>query len=206
MRARIGINKAQLQIDLREVNLKQKPAEMLAASPKGTVPILVLENNQQSPTVIDESLEVMLWALVENDPDNLLHSFDQSALPMMLAIITLFDDEFKTCLNTYKAARRYREDNVIECRQACEVFIQELENRLSRGSFLMSAQESLADIALIPFIRQFAKVERQWYLQAPYPRLRDWLNRHLQMPLYTKAMAKYPLWLDSHETFLLGKN
>jgi glutathione S-transferase len=195
MRARIGIHKAQLQIDLREVNLKQKPAEMLAASPKGTVPILVLENNQQSPTVIDESLEVMLWALVENDPDNLLHSFDQSALPMMLAIITLFDDEFKTCLNTYKAARRYREDNVIECRQACEVFIQELENRLHQGPFLMSAQESLADIALIPFIRQFAKVERQWYLQAPYPRVRQWLNYYLQSAMFTKVMAKHEFWV-----------
>jgi glutathione S-transferase len=195
MRARIGIHKAQLQIDLREVNLKQKPAEMLAASPKGTVPILVLENNQQSPTVIDESLEVMLWALVENDPDNLLHSFDQSALPMMLAIITLFDDEFKTCLNTYKAASRYREDNVIECRQACEVFIQELENRLHQGPFLMSAQESLADIALIPFIRQFAKVERQWYLQAPYPRVRQWLNYYLQSAMFTKVMAKHEFWV-----------
>jgi len=195
MRARIGIHKAQLQIDLREVNLKQKPAEMLAASPKGTVPILVLENNQQSPTVIDESLEVMLWALVENDPDNLLHSFDQSALPMMLAIITLFDDEFKTCLNTYKAASRYREDNVIECRQACEVFIQELENRLHQGPFLMSAQESLADIALILFIRQFAKVERQWYLQAPYPRVRQWLNYYLQSAMFTKVMAKHEFWV-----------
>jgi glutathione S-transferase len=167
----------------------------IRGDPSGTVPILVLENNQQSPTVIDESLEVMLWALVENDPDNLLHSFDQSALPMMLAIITLFDDEFKTCLNTYKAARRYREDNVIECRQACEVFIQELENRLHQGPFLMSAQESLADIALIPFIRQFAKVERQWYLQAPYPRVRQWLNYYLQSAMFTKVMAKHEFWV-----------
>jgi len=199
MRARIGIHKAQLQIDLREVNLKQKPAEMIAASAKGTVPTLVLDDEQQSPTVIDESLEVMLWALAKNDPDNLLHSFNQGSLPMMLALITLFDDEFKTCLNTYKAAKRYREDNVIECRQACEVFIQELENRLSRGSFLMSAQESLADIALIPFIRQFAKVERQWYLQAPYPRVRQWLNYYLQSAMFTKVMAKHELWVKMGE-------
>jgi glutathione S-transferase len=199
MRARIGIHKAQLQIDLREVNLKQKPAEMLAASAKGTVPILVLDNAPQSPIVIDESLDVMLWALTKNDPDNLLHSFDQSALPKMLVLIRLFDDEFKTCLNAYKAASRYREDNVTECRQACEVFIQGLENRLSDSAFLMSDQESLADIALMPFIRQFAKVERQWYLQAPYPRVRQWLNCYLQSGMFTRVMAKFDFWVGGGE-------
>jgi glutathione S-transferase len=199
MRARIGIHKAQLQIDLREVNLKQKPVEMIAASAKGTVPILVLDNEQQPPTVIDESLDVMLWALTNNDPDNLLHSHDQSALPNMLKLIAQFDNEFKACLNAYKAAKRYREDNVIECRQACEVFIQELENRLIESSFLMSAQESLADIALVPFIRQFAKVERQWYLQSPYPRVRQWLNCYLQSGMFTKVMAKHEFWVGGGE-------
>lgn len=194
MRARIGLYKAQLQIDLREVNLKQKPAEMLAASAKGTVPILVLDNAPESPTVIDESLEVMLWALTKNDPDDLLYGFDQNALPKMLKLIAQFDDEFKTCLNAYKAASRYREDNVIECRQACEAFIQQLENRLSDNAFLMSAQESLADIALMPFIRQFAKVERQWYLQSPYPRVRGWLNCYLQSGMFTRVMAKFEVW------------
>lgn len=199
MRARIGIHKAQLQIDLREVNLKQKPAEMIAASAKGTVPILVLGNEQQPPTVIDESLDVMLWALAQNDPDDLLHECDSTLLPNMLKLIAQFDAEFKTCLNTYKAAKRYREDNVTECRQACEVFIQELENRLAttetQQPFIMSDQESLADIALLPFIRQFAKVERQWYLQSPYPNVRQWLNHYLQSPMFTKVMAKHDLWV-----------
>lgn len=197
MRARIGIHKAQLQIDLREVNLKQKTVEMLAASAKGTVPILVLANEQQTPTVIDESLDVMLWALTNNDPDNLLHSHDQIALPNMLKLIAQFDNEFKTCLNAYKAAKRYREDNVIECRHVCEVFIKELENRLMQSAFLMSEQESLADIALVPFIRQFAKVERQWYLQSPYPKVRQWLNHYLQSTMFTKVMAKHDLWVNN---------
>jgi len=197
MRARIGIHKAQLQIDLREVNLKQKPAEMLAVSPKGTVPVLVLDNEPESPTVIDESLDVMLWALTKSDPDNLLSQFDNSVLPKMLVLIRLFDDEFKTGLNAYKAAKRYCEDNVTECRLACEVFIQELENRLMQSAFLMSEQESLADIALVPFIRQFAKVERQWYLQAPYPKVRQWLNYYLQSTMFTKVMAKHELWKKS---------
>ena len=199
MRARIGIHKAQLQIDLREVNLKQKPAEMIAASAKGTVPILVLGNEQQPPTVIDESLDVMLWALAQNDPDDLLHECDSTLLPNMLKLIAQFDAEFKTCLNTYKAAKRYREDNVTECRQACEVFLQELENRLAttetQQPFIMSDQESLADISLLPFIRQFAKVERQWYLQSPYPNVRQWLNHYLQSPMFTKVMAKHDLWV-----------
>jgi glutathione S-transferase len=199
MRARIGIHKAQLQIDLREVNLKQKPVEMLSASAKGTVPILVLDNEQQPPTVIDESLNVMLWALTNNDPDNLLYKFDQSALPNMLKLIEQFDNEFKTCLNVYKAAKRYREDNLIECRQACEVFIQGLENRLIESCFLMSAQESLADIALVPFIRQFAKVERQWYQQSPYPRVRQWLNFYLQSGMFTRVMAKHEFWVGGGE-------
>jgi glutathione S-transferase len=203
MRARIGIHKAQLQIDLREVNLKQKPAEMIAASAKGTVPILVLNNEQPPPTVIDESLDVMLWALAKNDPDNLLHLLDRSALPKMLVLIRLFDDEFKTCLNAYKAAKRYREDNVTEYRLACEVYIQELESRLAATTaqqpFLMSAQESLADIALLPFIRQFAKVERQWYQQSPYPKVKQWLNYYLQSAMFTKVMAKHDLWLKMGE-------
>ena len=203
MRARIGIHKAQLQIDLREVNLKQKPAEMIAASAKGTVPILVLDNEQPPPTVIDESLDVMLWALAKNDPDNLLHLLDRSALPKMLVLIRLFDDEFKTCLNAYKAAKRYREDNVTEYRLACEVYIQELESRLAattaRQPFLMSAQESLADIALLPFIRQFAKVERQWYQQSPYPKVKQWLNYYLLSAMFTKVMAKHELWVKMGE-------
>lgn len=199
MRARIGIHKAQLQIDIREVNLKQKPAEMLAASAKGTVPILVLDNAPESPIVFDESLDVMLWALTKNDPEDLLHGFDQNALPKMLDLIRLFDDKFKTCLNAYKAASRYREDNVTECREACEVFIQELENRLSDSAFLMSDQESLTDIALMPFIRQFAKVERQWYLQAPYPRVREWLNFYLQSGMFTRVMTKFDFWVSAED-------
>lgn len=194
MRARMAIFKANLQIDLREVNLNHKPAEMIKASAKGTVPILVLGNEVSPCIIIDESLEVMLWALTENDPDDLLHKHDQNALLKMLALITQFDDEFKTCLNAYKAAKRYREDNITECRQACEVFIQKLENRLIQNPFLISAQESLADIALIPFIRQFAKVERQWYLQSPYPRVRRWLNCYLQSGMFTRVMGKVEVW------------
>ena len=218
MRARIAILKAQQTIILRDVVLSNKPEEMIAASSKATVPILVLTDG----TVIDESLEIMLWALKENDPNNLLHSAKSSGsendsdaqnyyqsdndnmLAEMLALIHTFDNEFKTCLEQYKCAKRYKEYNIIECRVACEPFIQVLENRLSNHNFLMSNQESLVDIALLPFIRQFARVERQWYLQSPYPKVKQWLSNYLQSSMFTKVMAKYPLWLDNHEVVLFG--
>jgi glutathione S-transferase len=203
MRARIAIFKAKQQVAVREVLLSHKPAEMLTASTKGTVPILVLGNESAPLSVIEESLDVMLWALEQNDPDDLLHKQDPTALPNMLKLIAQFDDEFKACLNAYKCAKRYRENNITECRQACEVYIQALERRLAmtkaQQPFLMSAQESLADIALLPFIRQFAKVERQWYLQSPYPKVRQWLNHYLQSAMFTKVMAKHDLWVKMGE-------
>jgi glutathione S-transferase len=202
MRARIAIFKAQQQIELRDVVLSEKPEEMLIASPKGTVPVLVLPDNH----IIDESLSVMLWALNESDPNNLLHSDDVVALPKMLSLINQFDDEFKACLEAYKCAKRYRENNIIECRQACEHFIQLLELRLTQHKFLFADNESLADIAILPFIRQFARVERQWYLQSPYPKLQQWLNQYLQSPMFSKVMTKYPLWLESRAVTVFGKD
>lgn len=202
MRARLGILLAQQSVLIRAVVTKNKPAEMLAISPKGTVPVLIVDN----VTIIDESIDIMLWALKLNDPQNLLQAEDSSRLDAMQEFIWRNDKEFKPNLEVYKLARRFHKESEVTDRQRCEVFVAELERKLESGHYFMGDQASLADYALLPFVRQFARVDRKWYLQAPYPKLRDWLNRHLQMPLYTKAMAKYPLWLESHETFLLGKN
>ncbi|KGJ92459.1 glutathione S-transferase [Thalassotalea sp. ND16A] len=191
MRARLAIYKSKQPIELRDVVLNNKPQQMLTASPKGTVPILVLASEQ----VIDESLEVMLWALNESDPDDLLHS----GCAEILTLIEQFDEPFKTCLEQYKCAKRYHESNLTECRQACEVYIKDLEQRLTEHAYIIDEKESLADIALLPFIRQFAKIERQWYLQSPYPNVKRWLNRYLQSPMFTKVMAKYPLWSEHSE-------
>ena len=205
MRGRLGLYKAAQNVEVREVVLSNKPKAMIEASPKGTVPTLVLPNQDGTHTVIDESLDVMLWALHQQDPEDLLHSQDPEALPAMLKLIALFDDEFKTQLNAYKCAKRYRENNVVECRQACEVYLQDLENRLSANSreagldgqsnrFIFGTKESLADIALLPFIRQFSKVERQWYRESPYPNLKQWLNGYLQSVMFNKVMTQYALW------------
>lgn len=200
MRARLAIYKSKQIVLLRDLVLSNKPAEMLRASPKGTVPVIVLSSGE----VIEESLDVMLWALTTSDPNDLLQKSDENNLTEMLKLITEFDTHFKRCLEAYKCAKRYQEDNVVECRVACESFIQQLETRLSAHAFLMSAQESMLDIALMPFIRQFSRVERQWYLQSPYPRVREWLNNYLQSPIFTKVMAKYPLWLDNQEIVFFG--
>ncbi|WP_051090336.1 glutathione S-transferase [Psychromonas ossibalaenae] len=195
MRARIAIFKSGRQVRLRDIKLADKPAEMLRASPKGTVPVLVVNEN----LVIEESLEVMLWVLAENDPDDLLQSDTPQAVINMLQIINHFDQEFKACLEAYRCAKRYHQANLVQCRETCEVFLQILEQALTEHRHLFSEQESLLDIALISYLRQFAQVERQWYLQAPYPKLRAWLNSYLQSPLFTKIMAKQPMWLDSRQ-------
>ena len=200
MRARMGILLARQSVMLRAIVLKNKPAEMLSASPKGTVPVLVVDDS----TVIDQSLDIMLWALNENDPENLLHSDFPNFLPEMLCLINRFDEEFKTLLEKYKCAKRYHESNKIDCRQQCEVFINELEQRLTKNGFIMGDELSLVDFAILPFLRQFAKVDKKWFLQSPYPEVQRWLRAHLESKLYSKAMTQFPLWLDNHEDCLFG--
>jgi len=201
MRARLGILLAQQTVQLRAITMKDKPADMLSASPKGTVPVLILEENR----VIDESLDIMLWALNRNDPENLLYSQQAEALPEMLKIIEENDKHFKPNLEQYKRAKRFHGDDQEECRLQCEPFIQQLEYRLSQHEFLMGSTPSLLDYALLPFIRQFSRVNKPVYLQGPYTHLRCWLSHHLQSRLFSKAMTKYPLWLDNHEECLFGE-
>ncbi|MCF7355054.1 glutathione S-transferase [Vibrio sp. CK2-1] len=199
MRARMAIYRSQVPVLLRDIVLSDKPPEMLEASPKGTVPVVVTNCG----TAIEESAEVMLWALSENDPDDLLLSAEPEMLDSIRGLIHQFDTEFKPCLEAYRAAKRYHEPNLVECRQACEKYLCELEERLSQHSYLMADQESLADLALLPFIRQFARVERQWYLQSPYPKLRQWLNQYLQSRMFSKVMTKHELWLVNRRDILM---
>jgi glutathione S-transferase len=202
MRARIAIFKSKSPVYLRDLKLNNKPAEMLALSTKSTVPMLVSRNNSGTE-VIEESLDIMLKVLTTNDPQRLL-SLANTGLDEMLSLIHYFDVGLIPANEAYKCAKRYQETNIIECRQVCETYLQQLELRLSRHAFLMADSESLVDIALMPFIRQFSKVERQWYLQSPYPRLRAWLNRYLQSPMFTKIMAKHDLWVDCHRDIIFG--
>ncbi len=200
IRARMGLLLAQQAVTVRAIEMKNKPAEMLTVSPKGTVPVLVLTDE----SVIDESLDIMLWALRKNDPSNLLYRENPSAFPAMLTLINSSDNKFTNALSKYKHAVRYHETSEVYYRRQCEIFIIELEQRLAAHDYLMGMTPSLADYAIMPFIRQFARVDRKWYLQAPYPHLRRWLDAHLQSQLFSQTMTDYPLWLDSQETCQLG--
>ncbi|MFT6269722.1 MAG: glutathione S-transferase [Alphaproteobacteria bacterium] len=196
MRARLAIFKSKQEVELRDVKLTNKPSAMLVASPKGTVPILVVSPSQ----VIDESLDVMLWSLGQSDPDNLMR--DASLHHDLLAFIAVYDGEFKPCIERYKAAKRYHEPNLEDCRQDCEVYIKDLERRLSGHNYVFGESESLADIAILPFIRQFAKVERSWYVQSSYINVKRWLNKYLQSAMFNKVMALHPIWEEGSEVFV----
>lgn len=206
MRARLAILLAQQKVQIRAITMKDKPAEMLLASPKATVPVLVINTDSEAEDqVIDESLDVMLWALNRHDPENLLYSHDPEALPKMLNVIDENDSEFKTSLEKYKRAKRFHGDDLEACRLECEPFIQTLEQRLSQHEFLMGSTPSLLDYALLPFIRQFSRVNKPIFAEERYANLRRWLSHHLQSRLFAKAMFKYSLWLDNHEECIFGE-
>jgi glutathione S-transferase len=200
IRARLAIYASGQQVHLRDLVLSDKPTEMLAVSPKGTVPVLVTLDN----AVIDESLSIMQWAFSQTDPNDYLHKSAPNALAEMLVMIERFDTEFKGHLEQYRCSKRYHETSLIQDRQKCEPYLVDLEMRLCQHQYLMSDKPSLADLALMPFVRQFARVERQWYLQSPYPKLRQWLNGYLQSKMFTKVMTQQRMWLDLKEDVVFG--
>lgn len=181
MRARLALRYAGVPVQIVEVSLKAKPAEMLALSPKGTVPVLSLDGR-----VLEESLEIMRWALVQNDPQGWGLEGDER----IDALIARNDSEFKVHLNHYKYAERYPEHSREHYRQQGEVILADLEQRLDGRPYLLADHPSLADAALLPFIRQFAGVEPQWFAEAPYPRLRAWLQGWLESELFKAIMAR----------------
>lgn len=201
IRARLALLLAQQPVMLRDVVTANLPDEMLSVSPKGTVPVLVCNDS----AVIDESLDIMIWALEQSDPSNLLLSDRPNDRQTMMALINRNDTEFIVSLDRYKIAARYHHSNEVDYRDQCERFLSYLEQRLTEQEYLMGENPSLADYSILPFIRQFSRVDRRWFLNAPYPKLQRWLTVHYQNPLYSKAMTKYPLWLSSHEEFLFGK-
>ena len=181
MRARMALRYSGVPVEIVEVSLKAKPAEMLAISPKGTVPVLDADGR-----VIDESLEIMRWALAQNDPQGWLLDGDSR----IAELIEANDQGFKIDLNRYKYAERYPEQPMEVYRGAGAVFLQRLEGLLQDRDYLLAGHPSLADIALLPFVRQFAHVDREWFAQTPYVRLQAWLQRFLESELFTSIMKK----------------
>lgn len=189
MRARLAIAQAGVRVRLREVVLRDKPAHMLEISPKGTVPVLRLPDG----TVIDESLEIMRWALGTADPSGWLAP-DEGTLADMDALIADNDGDFKHHLDRFKYATRYEGVDPLEHREAAEVFLRKLEARLQEGGWLFGNKPCLADYAILPFIRQFSGVDRAWFEQAPYPALHRWLAIFIESGFFKSVMKKYPQW------------
>jgi glutathione S-transferase len=185
MRARLALYASGVAVELREVSLRAKPASMLAASPKGSVPVLVLPDGR----VIDESWEIMQWALHQHDPEGWLgqdNSFIATASPLIIEN----DTTFKYHLDRYKYAERYPEYPRSHYRSEAQVFLQQLENRLHMTRFLLGDAMSVADVAIFPFIRQFAAVDKNWFAQAPYPLLQYWLDIFLSSELFDAVIKK----------------
>ncbi|RON42247.1 glutathione S-transferase [Pseudomonas brassicacearum] len=185
MRARMALRYSGVAVNIVEVSLKAKPAEMLALSSKGTVPVLSVDGQ-----VIDESLAIMHWALAQSDPQDWLLKDDPVGQQLIAELIEENDQVFKVHLNRYKYAERYPEQPMAFYRAEGEVFLRRLDELLKGRDYLLAEHPSLADVALMPFVRQFAHVDREWFGQSPYHRLQAWLQRFLESELFTSVMKK----------------
>jgi glutathione S-transferase len=182
MRARMALLVSGARIEIREIVLRDKPATMIAASAKATVPVLVLADGR----VIDESIDIMRWTLGRSDPEGWLAGDDA-------ALIAAFDERFKHHLDRYKYADRYGADPAGQ-RAAGLAMLLELEARLAVGGNLCREGRSLADIAIFPFVRQFASVDRAWFDAQAIPRVRGWLAAHIASALFERAMVRLKPW------------
>ncbi len=196
MRARMAIAVSGQRCELREIVLKSKPPEMLAASPKATVPVLVLP----SGAVIEQSLDIMRWALEQHDPEGWLAA-DSAGLEARQALIAANDGPFKRDLDRYKYPNRYAAEHAGDDKAFAEAhrssaarWLMELEARLSRNGWLSGPSASLADMAILPFVRQFAHTDAAWFAAQPWLHLVGWLGRWETGALFARVMEKYPAW------------
>lgn len=198
MRARMALKLAGIKLEIREISLREKPAHLLQASPKATVPVLVLPDG----SVIDESLKIMFWAFnqlsnhtrAENDALR-ASIYAASAASPETALIDTNDTSFKKHLDCYKYPERHPEKSQLEYRQAGEVFLQQLEELLQKNTYLFGAKFGLADLAIFPFVRQFAAVDSTWFNVAAYPKLRAWLIGWLDSDLFKSVMTKQAIFV-----------
>jgi glutathione S-transferase len=182
MRARLALAVSGARCELREVKLSAKPEAMLEASPKGTVPVLVLADG----TVIDESLDIMHWALAQADPEGWFERNDPE-------LIAQCDGPFKHALDRTKYPNRHGDDPLEHCEQGL-MFLRQLDERLSGMGQLCGASRGLADTAIMPFVRQFAAIDPDWFAAQNLPHLKLWLEGHLASPLFQTIMQRFAPW------------
>ncbi len=201
MRARLALLVSGQRCVLREVVLANKPAALLEASPQGTVPVLVLPSGE----VLAQSLEIMLWALRQHDPEHWLSANGQ-AEPSALALITQCDGDFKFNLDRYKSPHRFGLLEGEAHQRQGALFLTSLNQRLRENTHLTGEQAGLADAALAPFVRQFAHTDPAWFAHQPWPALQAWLARFEQSVAFATVMQKFPAWTPDQETVVFPAN
>ena len=195
MRARMAIHISGQRCELREVLLRDKPPSMLEYSAKGTVPVLILQDGK----VIDESLDVIDWALNLNDPDDWQRSKDKEKTK---ELIKINDGEFKYHLDRYKYSKRYDNEDPEFHRKKCLKFIESVNNELNNSEYIFDDNISYADIVLLPFIRQFRIADIEWFDSLPYDNLKKWLSSFLGSSLLNSIMKKYDLWKEGDKSIV----
>lgn len=186
MRARLALYSSKISHEHREVNLKNKPHEMLSISPKGTVPIMLLNDGE----LIEESLDIMMWALKTSD----LRTED-------MVLIHENDTTFKQALDRYKYPGRYLEEVNTNYQEKCEYFLRKIETQLN--PFLKGDTSSFVDFAIFPFIRQFSMVNPHWFEAQPYPHIKLWLNFFISSQLFKDVMQKFLFWTSDNKPNLV---
>ena len=189
MRARLALAVSGQRCALREVILRNKPAEMTLISPKGTVPVMLLPNGQ----IIEESLEIMHWALNKSDPEGWLAPLDQER-ENIDSLIAENDGSFKNNLDRYKYPTRYDISDALHYRSQGEKFLKKLDSILLETQHLSGNNFTFADAAIVPFIRQFANNDRQWFDALDLSGIQTWLQTILESDRFLKVMFKYPVW------------
>jgi len=191
MRARLALAYTGISVEIREIELKNKPQALLDISPKATVPVMQLADGK----VLEESLDIMLWALAQHDPALWLANTEAAK-----TLIAWNDGDFKYYLDRYKYADRYPEHPANYYRHQGEWFLAKLDSRLQVSQWLLGCTCSLADAAIFPFIRQFAAVDGQWFAMSEYPAVQNWLQKWIESALFQTVMAKYPTWVAGMAT------
>ena len=191
MRARLALMSSQTECECREIRLSAKPEAMLIASPKGTVPVLVLSADH----VIDQSLDIMKWALSRSDPEKWLENTRYD-------LIERNDTLFKHHLDRYKYATRHNSDLHHHRQEALQILL-DLERILETTSFLSGTHFGLADAAIAPFVRQFSAVDPAWFGAQTMPRLQAWLRSFTDSPRFEKIMYRFSVWQPNDEPAFL---
>lgn len=189
MRARLALDASGQACELREIALRNKPEHLLNASPKGTVPVLI----DVDGTVIDESRDIMLWALRRNDPERWLAP-QRGSLADMLRLIDRFDTEFKPCLDRYKYPDRHIDTTAAHSRAEASEHLNVLEERLGASQCLYGDRAALADMALVSFVRQFANVDPEWFASCSWTRLQRWLDAIVGSSRFVRIMRPVGVW------------